>query len=202
MSHPAGLSENVRGLMSLALLAHLLVVFAGLAGNLAPSALVARVNEVVSWYSHGFNLVPRRAPLYMTHSAVEDDDHVVQVETPEGRERLVLPGQEQPGGFRWSRSRALAGQLARYVAADNQESLSFLVQGLGHYGMHRLRSERVVVRCLRLEPHPIDARQRIERGAGVTIYEADVFLDRRGRPILVRRATASDVAPSVLGGQE
>lgn len=190
------LSETAQGFLSLAVVAHLFVVFLGLAGNLLPSPLVERLNQVGSWYGQSLNLVPRRASLQLTHATVEDDDHLLELEAVAGRRVMTLPLDEPGGGFQRLRLQRLSDQIARYVATEREPPMSVLLQGLASHGLDALQTERLVIRCLRIEPHPIEPTESVSAGSAETIYAADAFRTSDGRTMLLKRSEQAEVAPS------
>lgn len=194
----SSLSENVRGLVSLAIVVHLLVVFVGLAGNMLQSPLVERLQQITSPYGQTLNVVPRRSQLQLTHATVEDDDHRLEIRSPDMRRRLVLPQHEAPGGFQQLRNQRLASQIARYVATEDEPPMAMLLQGIGGYAMAKLRVERVTIECQRLEPQPLEPSQSAPLGAVEMVYRATAFRDAHGRTMLLGGSPEEEVAPSLL----
>jgi hypothetical protein len=215
MTKRAGLSERdsrawgetSRALVSIALFAHLFVVFVCLAANLAPSVLQQRLLRLFSPYARPLNFDLDGTRYFLTHGTSRDVDHRVEVLREAGAEgdesAWQWVGSGAPGSERYHRYQRLAEALAFFAEDDSVTAL--LAAGVARQAA---RYEGVPVREIRCRQHLLQSWMAVrsespaERDPAAPSYfaypyRARVMMGDGGQVrILKREAAALEAQPS------
>ena len=132
---PGRPGQEVMGVISVVLFAHLFIVVLTLSGNLAGirSQLHQRLISQFTPYARTLNLDPDGVRLYTTHGEIFDDDQFLEIELRENAQTesqniISLPGDQSA----WTMQHRRLGKLAHtigwlillFVKAQNYESLN------------------------------------------------------------------------------
>jgi hypothetical protein len=217
---PAPLSELAKGLLSLAIIVHLVCVLTVLVSNFRRSSVLEKLVSLYAPYTQLLNLDPDRTPYHLTHGDPLDDDAVLVVDLYAAADVPVT--EQQPlktvtlpdRGSRWLDSRRRYMSLARAVQTnspvdrepDDYETLltTSIARDVGRRLMEEHQARRAVVRGVRRMSQP---RRLADLNPGfpagdpqapaydVTVLTADVWIDEDGQTQTARRAARSELAP-------
>jgi hypothetical protein len=204
-------SSNVRSLISLALIIHLMMVLVAVSSNFFPSLTQRKLVTAFSPYLQPLNLnLSNNYSLklyHYTHGEPVHDDHFLEVEFtggPRSGETVRLPDGQIHGLANCTRYLALARTLAAMQAQGNDEFLNKLTeQGLAPYFLQGEPETQAIVRVRRHAPmsrYAEAARQEAPLDPDApayfnTLYEANVTVAADGQVYLTKIEDAGQVAP-------
>jgi hypothetical protein len=204
-----GPGETARGVISLVLCLHFVLLATALWANYSGSPLQNRLLELTAPYGVTLNLVPESLKLHWTEGSPLDDDHRLEVSVEEAAGRAAAGGEPRadeaddsperglaPGRTPLERVylRRLASRLAEYQVAEDSEQAAVLAGSLGTRAIRQTGVPHAQVRAERLEPALRDERGLGRGAVGETAYSADVFLDRNGRVMVLTDTPAAQAA--------
>lgn len=137
----------------------------------------------------------------LTYGNAEDTDHAIVAELGAEGRSVVLPENDLQPTIRRQRYLRLARQVA--LLADDQTLGALLPQSIAAHLMKDAQTNTAVIRCRRhftqviaspASSNPAD-RDPYSDQYYSTVYEAQAFM-ARGQVRLLKRETASDVAPA------
>ncbi|HZL89844.1 MAG TPA: hypothetical protein VFB96_15870 [Pirellulaceae bacterium] len=215
---PAPLSELAKGLLSLALILHLICVGTALVSNFRRSSVLEKLVSLYAPYTQLLNLDPDRTPYHLTHGDPLDDDAVLVADlyanSPVAQQQPVKTVTLPDRGSRWLESRRRYLSLARAVQThapadrdpDDYETLviTTVARDVGRRLLDEHKARHAVVRCVRRMSQPrlladlnpgFPASDPRAPAYDVTVLTADVWIDEDGQTQVARRAARSELAP-------
>jgi hypothetical protein len=192
--------------LSLALFIHCFCVAVVLGSTYVRSALQARLVGIFGPYTEALAFDPgQQIPYYYTHARLQDEDATLQIDLyadgqlPVARQKLLATVDfPSPRLSRWlpdyQRSMRLVRRLATYADEETgDENLSSMIaRDIGARVLREHGAGRAVVRCTR---HGSQGLRAGDEPEDALVYEADVWIDETGKPEVVKRLSAAEVAP-------
>jgi hypothetical protein len=198
-------------LVSLLLVIHWFCVFVVLSANFFRSALQEDLVRVLRPYTRLLNFDPNFARFHLTHGSEDDDDHFVEVVSPDAPDEPVARYPQRnhlPGGEPRHRYQALASVLGFFSRREDDATCAELAKVIGAAAMSRDQLQRVVVRCRWHRAQPLE----LDRADGTnpadpnapayfeTVYEADVWIAEDGSTQVLKKSSRREVAPATRNG--
>jgi hypothetical protein len=215
-AQPAGISDTLRSVISLALFIHLFCLAVVLSSNFRRSELQARLVSIFAPYTQLLHFDPNFTPYYFTLGRPGDDDTWLAIDLyadanlPVSDQPLVQTIKLHDGANAWLGNRRRCFQLAQMLAAsadpeaENDDITSEIAKPVGVWSIRSTKNGRAVVRCMRRMSQPYDlatlnpgfpADRPTDAAYDATLYEADVWIDEDGVPQVQKRVSRAEAAP-------
>ena len=198
-------------IVSLLLVMHWFCVFVVLSANFFRSALQEDLVRVLRPYTRLLNFDPNFTRFYLTHGSEDDDDHFIEVVSPDAPNEPVA---RYPQRDRWRgseprrRYQTLASVIAFFASREDDATCAEMAKVIGAAVMSRENLSRAVVRCRWHRAQPLE----LDRADGTnpadpdapayfdTVYEADVWVAEDGSTQVLKKSSRREVAPATRNG--
>lgn len=199
-------TANTRGVLSLLIALHLIVVGTALACSVHRSSLQTALSKIFAPYTRSLFFVPSDTPYaYVADNSRFgsriDDDHYIEIVDQDQVLEFPLPGSNwSPDRRRWFR---LTHQLGWYAEEQQDEPCAVIAKEIAWHYMQQTRADDVLVRCKRRMAQPLDPRDippDLPPGEPMSpkyesmVYAAQVYLVD-GELQVAKKSATREVAP-------